>query len=388
MSTTSIPVSSQAGAAPQPHRHQWLVLLGLIYLMLVAVSVIGNGFQAMTAGHAESLFQFAENPITGLIIGILATALIQSSSTVTSIIVAMVAGGLPITLAVPMMMGANVGTSITNTIVSMGHIKHADEYRKAFQAATIHDIFNLMAVIIFLPLEIMFNLLEKTSGVLVSWMHSDQVLEVDGVNPIKAVTSPVSQQLESMLSGLSSGYAGALMIVAGVLLIIVSITYLGKIMKALMVGRAKAMLYSSIGRGPISGIASGTAVTVLVQSSSTTTSLMVPLVGSGVLTARDIYPFTLGANIGTCITAIIAALGVSGLMAEPALQIALVHFVYNVLAVLLIFGLPWLREIPPLLSGLLAERVAKQKVLGLVYILSVFFALPFGFLLLSGFKLP
>ena len=388
MSTTSIPVSSQAGAAPQPNRHQWLVLLGLIYLMLVAVSVIGNGFQAMTAGHAESLFQFAENPITGLIIGILATALIQSSSTVTSIIVAMVAGGLPITLAVPMMMGANVGTSITNTIVSMGHIKHADEYRKAFQAATIHDIFNLMAVIIFLPLEIMFNLLEKTSGVLVSWMHSDQVLEVDGVNPIKAVTSPVSQQLESMLSGLSSGYAGALMIVAGVLLIIVSITYLGKIMKALMVGRAKAMLYSSIGRGPISGIASGTAVTVLVQSSSTTTSLMVPLVGSGVLTARDISPFTLGANIGTCITAIIAALGVSGLMAEPALQIALVHFIYNVLAVLLIFGLPWLREIPPLLSGLLADRVAKQKVLGLVYILSVFFALPFGFLLLSGFKLP
>jgi sodium-dependent phosphate cotransporter len=387
MSITSIPVSSQAGAAPQPNRHQWLLLLGLIYLMLVAVSVIGNGFQAMTAGHAESLFQFAENPVTGLIIGILATALIQSSSTVTSIIVAMVAGGLPITLAVPMMMGANVGTSITNTIVSMGHIKNADEYRKAFQAATIHDIFNLMAVIIFLPLEIMFNLLEKISGVLVSWMHSDEVLEVGGFNPIKAVTSPVSQQLESMLSGLSSGYAGALMIVAGIGLIIVSITYLGKIMKALMVGRAKTMLYSSIGRGPVSGIASGTAVTVLVQSSSTTTSLMVPLVGSGVLTARDIYPFTLGANIGTCITAIIAALGVSGLMAEPALQIALVHFVYNLLAVLLIFGLPWLREIPPLLSGLLADRVAKQKVLGLVYILGVFFAMPFGFLLLSGFKL-
>jgi len=107
-----------------------------------------------------------------------------------------------------------------------------------------------------------------------------------------------------------------------------------------------------------------------------------------VLTARDIYPFTLGANIGTCITAIIAALGVGGLMAEPALQIALVHFVYNLLAVLLIFGLPWLREIPPVLSGLLANQVAKQKVLGLVYILSVFFALPFGFLLLSGFKLP
>ncbi len=103
--------------APQPQRSQWAVLCVLIYFMLLAVSIIGNGFNTMTSGHAEGLFEFASHPVTGLIIGILATALIQSSSTVTSIIVAMVAGGLPITLAVPMMMGANVGTSITNTIV-------------------------------------------------------------------------------------------------------------------------------------------------------------------------------------------------------------------------------------------------------------------------------
>ena len=373
--------------APQPQRSQWAVLCVLIYFMLLAVSIIGNGFNTMTSGHAEGLFEFASHPVTGLIIGILATALIQSSSTVTSIIVAMVAGGLPITLAVPMMMGANVGTSITNTIVSMGHIHDKREYEKAFQAATIHDVFNVMAVIIFLPLEVLFGILEHISGWLVSWMHSDTAVAVGGFNPIKAVTKPVNEQLQWLLGDLSNGYAGAIMFVLGIGLIVASITFLGRIMKALMVGRAKSLLYKSIGRGPVSGIASGTAVTVLVQSSSTTTSLMVPLVGSGVLTARDIYPFTLGANIGTCITALIAALGITGVMAEPALQIALVHLVYNVLAVAIIFGLPWLREIPPVFSAALARQVAKRKILGVMYILGVFFALPFGLLLLSGFRL-
>lgn len=387
MTSPTISPTVDITVAPQPQRSQWAVLCVLIYFMLLAVSIIGNGFNTMTSGHAEGLFEFASHPVTGLIIGILATALIQSSSTVTSIIVAMVAGGLPITLAVPMMMGANVGTSITNTIVSMGHIHDKREYEKAFQAATIHDVFNVMAVIIFLPLEILFGILERISGWLVSWMHSDTAVAVGGFNPIKAVTKPVNEQLQWLLGDLSNGYAGAIMIVLGIGLIVASITFLGRIMKALMVGRAKSLLYKSIGRGPVSGIASGTAVTVLVQSSSTTTSLMVPLVGSGVLTARDIYPFTLGANIGTCITALIAALGITGVMAEPALQIALVHLVYNVLAVAIIFGLPWLREIPPVFSAVLARQVAKRKILGVMYILGVFFALPFGLLLLSGFRL-
>lgn len=387
MTSPTLSPTVDISVAPQPQRSQWAVLCVLIYFMLLAVSIIGNGFNTMTSGHAEGLFEFASHPVTGLIIGILATALIQSSSTVTSIIVAMVAGGLPITLAVPMMMGANVGTSITNTIVSMGHIHDKREYEKAFQAATIHDVFNVMAVIIFLPLEVLFGILEHISGWLVSWMHSDTAVAVGGFNPIKAVTKPVNEQLQWLLGDLSNGYAGAIMIVLGIGLIVTSITFLGRIMKALMVGRAKSLLYKSIGRGPVSGIASGTAVTVLVQSSSTTTSLMVPLVGSGVLTARDIYPFTLGANIGTCITALIAALGITGVMAEPALQIALVHLVYNVLAVAIIFGLPWLREIPPVFSAALARQVAKRKILGVMYILGVFFALPFGLLLLSGFRL-
>jgi sodium-dependent phosphate cotransporter len=143
-----------------------------------------------------------------------------------------------------------------------------------------------------------------------------------------------------------------------------------------MVGKARDILHSSIGRGPLAGITSGTVVTVLVQSSSTTTSLMVPLVGNGVLTAKDIYPFTLGANIGTCITALIAALAITGDNAALALQIALVHLLYNVSAVVVIYGIVFLRNLPLNLSYQLSEKVSERKILGVAYIAGMFFVLP------------
>lgn len=143
-----------------------------------------------------------------------------------------------------------------------------------------------------------------------------------------------------------------------------------------MVGRAKNILKNSLGRGALSGIASGTAVTVLVQSSSTTTSLMVPLVGNGIVTARSIYPFTLGANIGTCITAVIAALSITGPNATVALQVAFVHLCYNFLAVFVIYGLAFWREWPPNLSYQLSLKVAEQKMYGIAYIVGLFFIVP------------
>ncbi|MDT0593426.1 Na/Pi symporter [Glaciecola petra] len=355
---------------------RWLCLLALIFLMLTAVSLIGGGFRIATEAQAQELFEFASNPILGLVIGMVCTALIQSSSTVSSIIVAMVAGGLPISIAVPMMMGANIGTSITNTIVSLGHIGDKNEFQKAFNAATIHDFFNIFAVLVFLPLEIMFGILEKLSASMVVLLSFDGGTDVGGFNPIKMITGPLVDMVKMLTTELPPVWDGSARILVGLVFIILSITWMGKIMKSLMVGRAKELIQNSLGKGAISGISSGTLVTVLVQSSSTTTSLMVPLVGTGVVTARSIYPFTLGANIGTCITAVIAALSITGPNASLALQIALVHFCYNTLAVLVIYGLAFWREWPPSLSYQLSLKVAEQKVYGLMYIIGVFFLLP------------
>jgi len=363
---------------------RWLCLVALVFAMLTAVSLIGGGFRTATQDHARDLFEFASNPILGLIIGMVCTALIQSSSTVSSIIVAMVAGGLPITIAIPMMMGANIGTSITNTIVSLGHIANKQEFQRAFNAATIHDFFNVFAVLIFLPLEIMFGMLEHLSAALVALVSTGSPSELETFNPIKFVTAPIIDAVKAISAGFSPVWDGSFRIVVGLVLIIMSITWMGKIMKSLMVGRARTILQNSLGRGAISGITSGTIVTVLVQSSSTTTSLMVPLVGNGIVTARAIYPFTLGANIGTCITAVIAAFSITGPNADLALQIAFVHLCYNFLAVFVIYGLAFWREWPPKLSYQLSLKVAEQKAYGLAYIVGLFFVLPLSAIFLFG----
>ena len=367
----------------KPKALKWLFLAVLIYFILVAVSSVGSGFKIATGGSAQELFNFAENPLLGLLIGMVATALVQSSSTVSSIIVGLVAGGLPIGMAIPMIMGANIGTSVTNTFVSLGHIRDKGEFRKAFAGATIHDFFNLLSVAIFFPLEIAFGILAKLSDATVHLFAGDGGIEIGAFNFVKAATEPSVGFFKWLFSTLPEPFNGIALIFVGIFLIIFSITIIGKLLKSLLVGKAKTMLHSALGKGPISGITSGTLVTILVQSSSTTTSLAVPLVGSGVFSLRNIYPFTLGANIGTCITALIAATAVSGEFAIVALQIALVHLLYNMLAVTVIYGVPMLRELPIKLAEGLAQRASEQKAYAFGYVAGVFFILPFSVILMS-----
>ncbi|MBK1834382.1 Na/Pi symporter [Roseibacillus ishigakijimensis] len=355
---------------------RWITVVLLIYGLLIAVGMIGTGFKTATGDKATELFAFASNPFAGLVIGTVATALIQSSSTVSSIIVALVAGGLPVGIAIPMIMGANIGTTITNTLVSLGHVRDGQEFRRAFAAATVHDFFNLISVVIFLPLEMLFHPLQKLSAWIVQPMVGSASLSMSELNFMKTLTKPPVTLVKDLLSGLGPMATGIIMAVGGIALIFLVITYIGKLLRKLMVGKAKAILHTAIGRGPLSGISSGTLVTVLVQSSSTTTSLVVPLAGTGVFTLRQIYPFCLGANIGTCITALLAATAISGETAVFAMQIAIVHLLYNILGVLVIFGLPILREWPIKAAEWLAEVAAKQKLYALAYVVGTFFLIP------------
>lgn len=374
--TGTFPESRAAHAAAK--FSSWATIIFLIYLILLAVGMIGSGFKWAAGGRegAEQLFAFATNPFMGLIMGTMATALVQSSSTVTSVIVGLVAGGLPVTTAIPMVMGANIGTTITNTLVSLGHIRSKDEFRRAFAAATVHDFFNLLAVIIFLPLEMAFGLLEKISLSMSQLILGGESLSMSGLNFIKPITKPVIGMFKGILEHLPDPFGGVALVVLGILLIFAAITFLGKLLRQVMVGRAKKILHSAIGRGPLTGIASGTAVTVLVQSSSTTTSLIVPLAGTGIFGIRAIYPFTLGANIGTCITSLLAATAISGVNAVFALEIALVHLLYNVLGVIVIYGIKPLREMPIMAAEALGRVGTQRKSIAVGYVLGVFFVVP------------
>lgn len=356
----------------------WSAVVFLVYSMLVAVSTVSSGFKLFSGGAsgAEQIFQFATNPFVALLLGTLATALVQSSSTVTAVTVGLVAGGLPVALAIPLIMGANMGTTITNTIVSIGHIREKEDFKRAFSAATVHDFFNLIAVTIFLPLELMFGLLEKLAAATAHLFVGSSDISIKGLNFMKPLTKPAVNLVSDLVSFVPGKMAGVAMVIAGVFIILFSVTFLGKVLKKVLVGRAKEILHRAIGKGPLTGISSGALVTVMVQSSSTTTSLMIPLAGSGMFTTRQIYPFTLGANIGTTITALLAATAISGAAAESALTIALVHFFFNFLAVILIYGVPYLRELPLKAAERLAEVGTNNKFVAFAYVLGTFFVLP------------
>ncbi|MGZ0229926.1 MAG: Na/Pi symporter, partial [Acidimicrobiales bacterium] len=116
---------------PTPVRSALVVFL--IYLFLVGVSSLEAGIKIMGADTQERLFSAVTNPIAGLCVGILGTVLVQSSSASTAVIVGMVGSGvLGVDAAVPMVMGANIGTTVTNTLVSLGHMRQSNEFRRAF----------------------------------------------------------------------------------------------------------------------------------------------------------------------------------------------------------------------------------------------------------------
>ena len=168
-----------------------VVLLNLVlYVFLVSIGLMGGAFKLFGKDLALQLIEMTSNPLVGVFAGVLATTLVQSSSTTTSIVVGMVAGGaLTIEGAIPVIMGANVGTSVTNTLVSMGHITRREEFRRALAGATVHDFFNLIAVGIMLPLEIAFGGLE--------WLARNAADIFSGVggmkmaSPLKIITKPV-----------------------------------------------------------------------------------------------------------------------------------------------------------------------------------------------------
>ncbi|MCH7518694.1 MAG: Na/Pi symporter [Candidatus Dadabacteria bacterium] len=345
---------------------------------MVGVGVIGVGFDWISGGPkgAEKLFAFATNPIVGVILGTLATALVQSSSTVTSVIVALVAGGMPVEIAVPMVMGANMGTTITNTIVSLGNIRESKAFHRSFSAATVHDFFNLYAILIFLPIEIVFHPLERIAGMMSSWFLVGGSASISNLNVLSVIINPVVLSMEQVFRVMPGAIDSSLFIAFGIGLVFFSVIYMGKLLKSAMTGKAKSMLDRALGKGVLIGILAGALVTMIVQSSSTTTSLLVPLAGAGVLSLRQVFPFTLGANIGTTITALLAATAVLGGYKMFALQIALVHFLFNFSGVILFALVPWLYELPIRSAEWLGSLTERNKGYAFGYIFGVFFIIP------------
>lgn len=342
-------------------------------LFFVSLEMMSSAFKLMGAGFAENLLSATDSPIVALLTGILATSLVQSSSTVTSLTVALVASGtLPVAQAVPIIMGANVGTTVTNTIVSMGHITRKEEFKRAMAGATVHDFFNLFAVAILFPLEVAFKVISRSAEYLTSGLTGVGGAEL--LSPLKAVVKPITEFMIMILQEV-----GWLVLVVGLLMLFMALRYLVVLLKSMMMGRTEKILHKYIFGAPLAAMACGVVLTVLVQSSSVTTSIIVPMVGAGILTVRQIFPYTLGANIGTTITALLAALALAGDNAETGIfgiTIAFAHLLFNIFGIVLIYGIPILREVPLKMADWMGMLAYKNRWYAFLYLVSLFFLLP------------
>lgn len=364
-------------------------VLGLFLVFLMGVKGLGDGFKLLGRDFLEALFATTANPLVGLMVGILATTLVQSSSVSTSMIVGLVAAPetpLPLANAVPMIMGANIGTTVTNTIVSLAHMGRRDEFRRAFEAATCHDFFNFIAVAMFLPLELATGYLRRSATWLTS--HVGGFGGVEYESPLDAVLKAGLAPLKSVIALVPAQRAQAILtiLVSGAL-IFTALLLVVRVMRSAMETRVEAFVTRVFGRHVLLSLAVGAVVTVMVQSSSITTSLLVPLAGAGVVSLSAVFPITVGANIGTTMTALLASLGASGPNAEAGLSIALVHLLFNVTGAVVILGVPFMRDLPLAAARRLAGVAVQSRRWALIYVAGLFYGLP-ALLLLIDRLLP
>ena len=353
-------------------------IFAILYLFLVSIGMIGTGFKGLGRGFAEQLMSSNAAPLIGLFIGILATSLIQSSSTTTSIVVGMVAAGtfgedpiVAVATAIPYIMGANIGTSITNTIVSLGHIVNKNEFRRAFEASIVHDFFNVFSVLILFPLQLYFGVISKTANWMASLFLGAGTFTFK--SPVKMMTKPAVDAIKDFFQMQDIINHNWLLIFAALILLFISLRFLTILIRSLVMERLEAFFDSHIFKTWLRAMVFGVFITILVQSSSITTSLVVPLAGAGILQLRQIFPYTLGANIGTTITALLASL-VAGTHAP--LAVAFGHLAFNIYGILLIWPIEIIRNIPIKMSEKFAAIAVRNRMVPMVYILVVFFLIP------------
>ena len=348
-----------------------LKILGVccaLYLFLVGIKGLSIGIKYLGGDFAKTVIATTSNSFVALFIGIISTAIFQSSSTTTSLIVGMVGGGaLTLSGAIPMIMGANIGTTITNMIVSIGHINRSNEFRRAFAAATVHDFFNVLAVIILFPLEMIFGILEKSAMGLGNLFFGKVTTDEVFHSPIKTAIKWGSNHLDALSSG-----NNVLLIVISVLLTFTMLFSIVKVLRSLVLNKVEVFFDQYFFRSAITAFSFGVILTILVQSSSITTSTIIPLAGAGVLTLRQIYPFTLGANIGTTVTALLASMTLN----VTAMVAAFSHLFFNIFGIILIYLNPLLRDIPMKFAKWIANVAIQNKALPIIYLLIIFFGIP------------
>ncbi len=357
----------------------WIVrislIISIIFLFLLAIDLMINALSSIGLGAAQELIKIAEIPFISLFIGLLTTALIQSSSTVTSIAVAMVASGtISLNMGIFVIMGANIGTTLTSDIISLSYITSKSKFRLALSAGVVHDFFNIFTTIIIFPLEYYYKILSGSA------MYITKMLGVKQPTPEMVVSKPVYSIIKPLTEGIADLIKNDWIIaILGILLLFAAIKLFSTYSYKLLIGKSKDKMKSYIFSNPFKSFSWGLLFTGALQSSSITTSLSVPLVATRKVSLSSVFPFIMGANIGTTITALLAAIFKS----EAAVSLAIAHLFFNFIGVLIFLPFAKIRSFPVDLARRFGLLASDNRLIGFFYIILTFFLIPFVLIYLS-----
>ncbi len=257
----------------------FLTMLGGLALFLFGMNLLGDGLSQASGGRLEKILEkLTNNPLKAVLVGAGVTAVIQSSSATTVMVVGFVNSGImKLGQAVGIIMGANIGTTVTSWILSLSGIESSSFFVRLLKPSSFSPILAVIGVVI-----IMFCKDEKKKNmatILVGF-----AILMTGMDTMSAAVKPLRDvpEFTSILTRFSN---------------------------------------------PLLGLLAGLVLTAVIQSSSASVGILQALCASGAVGYSAAIPIIMGQNIGTCVTALISAIGAS----KNAKRAALIHLYFNII---------------------------------------------------------
>ncbi len=260
--------------------------IGSIALFIYGMTILGGRLEKLSSGRMEKVLEkLSNNVFKSVMLGALVTAAVQSSAATTVIVVGLVnAGILRLSSAIGVIMGANIGTTITGQILRLGDLENNNNVGavlKLLSPTTLAPFIAAVGLIIFM-------LSKKESVKTIGEILIGVGILFTGMNSLTEAVSPLSEL------------------------------------------QAFRDLFATL-KNPILGIIVGAVVTILLQSSSASVGILQTISTTGVLTFSAAFPIIMGQNIGTCVTPIISAVGAG----KNAKRAAAVHLYFNIIGTIM-----------------------------------------------------
>lgn len=263
-------------------------MAGGLALFLYGMSMLGSSLEKASSGRMERILQsLTSNILKSVLLGTFVTAAVQSSSATTVIVVGLVnAGILKLSAAVGVIMGANIGTTVTGQLLRLGDLEggNLSAWMQLIKPTTLAPFVSIVGILIF-----MASKKDKVKNI-------GQILLGFGI----------------LFSGMFA---------------------MEKSISPLAQTEGFQRIFEMFSQNPILGVLAGTIVTALIQSSSASVGILQAISSTGALTFSAAFPIIMGQNIGTCVTPILSSIGAN----RNAKRAAMVHLYFNVVGTLLFF---------------------------------------------------